>query len=399
MENTRIKILLVEDDEDDYVMTRDLLDDIGNDRFLCTWARSYDEALDKVRSHTYDICLFDYRLGARSGIELLREAQSAGCAAPIIMLTGQNDLEIDMEAMKSGAADYLVKGHINGSMLDRSIRYALDRAKTLRELRESRESLHQANVKLERMIEETNEDLEMARIVQLSLLPQSLDLMPGVKIYPVYQPSKAIGGDLYDVIRVDDHMLALLMFDVAGHGVEAALYAAMAKVTFFRYIKEGARPSDVLYHVNRDLLKIMGKGKYLTAFLGIIDAATFTMTYSGAAHPSPILFHKLTGVTELLAVKGSILGMFDEETDLARYENAVVSLSSGDKLIIFTDGLPEGLNPQGKPIGKKAIESLFHGLSHLPLESIASEILKSLNAYIGSQQRNDDLTFLLVEIV
>jgi serine phosphatase RsbU (regulator of sigma subunit) len=351
-----------------------------------------------VRTNAYDICLFDCRLGARSGIELLREAQSAGCTAPIIMLTGQNDLEIDMEAMKSGAADYLVKGHINASMLDRSIRYTLDRAKTLRELRESRESLHQANVKLERMIEETNEDLEMARVVQLSLLPRSLDGMPGVRIYPVYQPSKAIGGDLYDVVLVADHVVALLMFDVAGHGVEAALYAAIAKVTFFRYIKEGASPRDVLYQVNRDLLKILGKGKYLTAFLCFIDARTLTLTYSAAAHPSPILFHKLTGATELLSAKGSLLGMFDEETDLARYENAVASLAIGDKLIIFTDGLPEGLNPQGKPIGKKAIETLFRGLSHLPLESIAAEILNSLNAHVGSLQRNDDLTFLLVEM-
>jgi sigma-B regulation protein RsbU (phosphoserine phosphatase) len=188
------------------------------------------------------------------------------------------------------------------------------------------------------------------------------------------------------------------MFDVAGHGVEAALYAAMAKVTFSRYIRKDVPPRDVLYQVNRDLLKIMAKGKYLTAFLGIIDTATFTMTYSGAAHPSPILYHAVSGATELLSAKGSLLGMFDEETDLARYENTVTSLNAGDKMIIFTDGLPEGLNPQGKPLGKKVIESLFRGLSHLPLESIASEILNSLNAHVGSLQRNDDLTFMLVEI-
>ncbi len=139
MDASRVRIFLVDDDEDDYVVTRDMLSEIEGTRFSLEWVSSYEAALEAMRSCAHDVYLLDYRLGKNSGLDLLEEAVACGCTAPMILLTGQGDHEVDVEAMKAGAADYLVKGRIDARILERSIRYALERARTLEALRESEE--------------------------------------------------------------------------------------------------------------------------------------------------------------------------------------------------------------------------------------------------------------------
>jgi diguanylate cyclase (GGDEF)-like protein/PAS domain S-box-containing protein len=134
-----VKVLLIDDDEDQYVLTRALLTEIERDRYRLDWEPGYDAALAAIRAQAHDVYLLDYYLGARNGLELLREAVGGGCRAPIIMLTGLNDRDVDLEAMKVGAADYLNKGRLDEGLLERSIRYALERARTLEALRESEE--------------------------------------------------------------------------------------------------------------------------------------------------------------------------------------------------------------------------------------------------------------------
>jgi diguanylate cyclase (GGDEF)-like protein/PAS domain S-box-containing protein len=134
-----VRLLLVEDDEDDYVLTRELLSDAKHTRFELDWIASYDEALTALASSTHDVCLIDYRLGEHDGLELLLHARALGVRAPMILLTGQGTGDIDLLAMRAGAADYLVKGAIDAPLLERSIRYALEQSRTLRALRESEE--------------------------------------------------------------------------------------------------------------------------------------------------------------------------------------------------------------------------------------------------------------------
>jgi PAS domain S-box-containing protein len=134
-----IKVLLVDDDEDDYIITRDLIVRIGGHRYRLEWINNYDAALDAVRSGGQDICLLDYRLGERTGLELLRETQSFNDRLPIILLTGQGDREIDVEAMRAGAADYLIKSQLNADMLERAIRYAIQGRRAQENLRRERD--------------------------------------------------------------------------------------------------------------------------------------------------------------------------------------------------------------------------------------------------------------------
>ncbi len=129
MEEQQIKILLVEDDEDDYVITRDMLSEIGGASYTLDWTPTYNTAFEAIKENKHDVYLFDYRLGEHSGLELLREIVKSGSKSPVIMLTGQGDHEVDIEAMRSGAADYLIKGKIDASALEHSIRYAIERKK------------------------------------------------------------------------------------------------------------------------------------------------------------------------------------------------------------------------------------------------------------------------------
>jgi DNA-binding response OmpR family regulator len=127
MQGKQIRILLVDDDEDDYILTNELLKEFKHKGYSLDWVETYQAGLKSMIEGEYDIYLLDFRLGPRNGLELLKEAVSQGCRAPIILLTGRGGYDIDLQAMAAGAADYLVKDNIQGSILERSIRYALER--------------------------------------------------------------------------------------------------------------------------------------------------------------------------------------------------------------------------------------------------------------------------------
>lgn len=129
-----LTMLLVEDDEDDYVIIRDMLADVTQTEIDLDWVPTYDEALRAIEARTYDVCLLDYYLGRHTGLELLRAFQQDGYDGPIIMLTGLGDQSVDIRAMEAGAADYLIKGEINPYLLERTIRYSVRHRQVLREL-------------------------------------------------------------------------------------------------------------------------------------------------------------------------------------------------------------------------------------------------------------------------
>lgn len=129
MDRQRMNVLLVDDDEDDYLFIKSLLCEAGSSKFNLTWAGSYEAALDELSGNRYDICVIDYMLGDRTGLELLEKAKERGLNIPAILLTGYGDYEIDFRAMKAGAADFLEKGALTTTLLDRSLRYAVEHAR------------------------------------------------------------------------------------------------------------------------------------------------------------------------------------------------------------------------------------------------------------------------------
>lgn len=158
-----IKILLVDDDQDDYIIIRDLLADLPFHSFDITWKSNYSEGLGVLIRQDHDICLLDYRLGgSHNGFEILKEASIRGIDMPIIFLTGQGEYAVDVQAMKAGAADYLVKDMLTPSLLERSIRYTLDRVSAARALRDAHDQLEDKVLKRTAELTQANNELRKA---------------------------------------------------------------------------------------------------------------------------------------------------------------------------------------------------------------------------------------------
>ena len=153
------RILLVEDDEDDYVILRDLLADAGADRSALHWIATYAEGLAAVLAGDYDVAIVDNRLGPHTGIELVREARRGGCHLPLVLLTGQGDRQTDLEAMEAGASDYLVKGRFDAATLERTLRYAIEAQRLADALRRSRDELEQRVAERTAALERANRAL------------------------------------------------------------------------------------------------------------------------------------------------------------------------------------------------------------------------------------------------
>jgi signal transduction histidine kinase len=169
MAERRLKILLIEDDEEDYMLTREMLAEVRGSRYQLDWASSYVEGRQKIITNAYDAILMDYELGPHTGLELTREAGELGCKAPIILLTGRGNYDIDVEAMHVGVTDYLSKSEASSSLLERSIRYAISQKLTEEALRRAKEELetrvHERTQELSTkniaLIEEVNERLRI----------------------------------------------------------------------------------------------------------------------------------------------------------------------------------------------------------------------------------------------
>ncbi|MGV3503876.1 MAG: ATP-binding protein [Adhaeribacter sp.] len=139
----KIKVLLIDDDEDDYIITREIISDIPASNYSLDWTASFSEALDLIAQRRHDVYLVDYRLGVHDGLELINRAIAGGSTAPLILLTGQSDRETDEKAMRLGASDYLVKGTFKPYDLERSIRYSIEHAKNLEEIQKLNTELEQ----------------------------------------------------------------------------------------------------------------------------------------------------------------------------------------------------------------------------------------------------------------
>ena len=159
-----LKILIVDDDEDDFFITSDYIKSIPNKEFKVDWSYNYNDAISKLTSHLYDIYFVDYRLGIKTGMDLLTDAIASGCEAPIILLTGKGTQEIDVKAMESGAYDYLIKSELNTEKLERCIRYSLERASSIQALKANERKYRNMFEKSKDVVFITTSDLNIVDI-------------------------------------------------------------------------------------------------------------------------------------------------------------------------------------------------------------------------------------------
>jgi phosphoserine phosphatase RsbU/P len=257
--------------------------------------------------------------------------------------------------------------------------------------RRARERLESKNRELEQRIEREaaerelqGQELQQAREIQQSLLPKEIPQIPGFEIDGAWEPARVVGGDYFDVIRLSRTRLGICIADVVGKSVSAALLMASVQASVRAFAPASTSPSDLCRRVNSVLCSSIGTGKFVTLFYGVLDAEQRTFRYANAGHLLPILM-RAGGEVEELENGGAVLGVFPAWT----YEDSLLQLESGDRLLLFTDGITEAGFSGGAEFGEEGvIASVRKCRSHSAHEFTAS-VLADAKQFCSSQLRDD----------
>jgi sigma-B regulation protein RsbU (phosphoserine phosphatase) len=243
-------------------------------------------------------------------------------------------------------------------------------------------------VNREQKLIEVEQELTTARRIQSSILPKSVPQMEGLEIATRYVPMTAVAGDFYDFLLVDPHRLTIVVADVSGHGVPAALIASMLKVGVTAERHNACNPAAILTGLN-NMLQGMLDGQFVTAACAFVDLEAHTLTYSAAGHPPAFLAKR--GNPEVLEVaeNGLMLGPFSK----AVYANLTLSFEPGDKLLLYTDGIPEATLAGGQPFGEEGLKQFMIEHRSAGVAVFADGLIRAVSGPV----QEDDLTVVVAE--
>lgn len=261
---------------------------------------------------------------------------------------------------------------------------------------------------VERLLRESQEksrlegELEIAREVQRRLFPRAAPEVPGLALYGVCKPARTVSGDYYDFLRLDETRVGLVLGDVSGKGISAALLMASiqsalrAQYHFADGCAAGpgafpVRTADVVERLNRQLFESTSLEKYATFFYAVYDSRMRRLTYTNAGHLPPVVFRR--DAIERLEAGGTVLGLFPG----ASYEQAEVVLQPGDVIVAFTDGLTEPENTFGEEFGEGRLVGVARRAMALPPDLLAEEIYRRVGDWTGSPELQDDMTLVVAK--
>jgi phosphoserine phosphatase RsbU/P len=241
----------------------------------------------------------------------------------------------------------------------------------------------------ERKLIDVEQELTTARRIQNSIIPQLSPAFTGVRCAMRYQPMTSVAGDFFDFLVSSDDVLTILVADVSGHGVPAALVACMLKICFAAQKNNAANPAAILAGLSVMLRDSLG-GQYVTAACVSIDTKSRTLNYAGAGHPPTLLVRGATGELMLLAENGLFIGPFPKAT----YANISIPFHTGDRLLLYTDGITEASSPAGEEFGREKLEQFLVRSK----DSEPAVVLDRLFEQITTNDQQDDLTAVLVHL-
>jgi sigma-B regulation protein RsbU (phosphoserine phosphatase) len=245
-------------------------------------------------------------------------------------------------------------------------------------------------------------ELEIAREVQAQLFPRSAPEVPGLTLYGVCKAARLVSGDYYDFLKLGKDRVCLVLGDVSGKGISAALLMAAIQSALRAQFYDGFAPlsgagqpipstAAVVSRLNRQLYENTPREKYVTFFFGVYDAASRTLTYTNAGHLSPVLFRR--GKVERLETGGTVVGLFSPLS----YEQAVIPIEPDDVLLSFTDGITEPENTYGEEFGEERLLEVASRALSAPPQVLAEEIYRSVNDWTGSPELQDDMTLVVAK--
>lgn len=393
------RILVVDDEPVTRVRVRSALEEFGY--------AGVREAADGLEAQAYlekhpdiDLVVTDILMPGLDGIELLRWGREHVPASEWILLSGVDTFDAAVEAIRSGAFDFIAKPPTTEA-LEVSVRNALEQRRLRLERDRLYNELEDANRELlgkVRELEDKSEllrrDLERAEIIQRALLPTAPPVIDRFCIHAVYRPGRYVGGDLYDVARLDDRHIGIYVADATGHGVTAAMLSVLFKQRLVLVDESTGRPHSpavVLANANRALLDaVEAPGLFLTAVYGLLDTVSGEIVLSSAGHP-PVLHVRPDGESRLVERTGPALGL----TSDAEYGEVRLSLRVDDRLLLYTDGIVES---EGGSDARRMCRLLCTGGPDS--DKLLAQLLGNGQAdrTPADEEDRDDVTLLLLDV-
>ena len=245
------------------------------------------------------------------------------------------------------------------------------------------------------------EELRIARDIQMSLLPRDTITIPGLAVTAVCRPAREVGGDYYDFIRLGARRLGVLVADVSGKGTSAAFYMAELKEVVLSLSQIYHSPRDLLIEVNRIIAAHMDSKSFITMMYAVIDLETQTLTYARAGHTSLIYLPRDGGPggAQVLTPSGLVVGLGGLETRFAELlEEHSLSIGTGDLAVLFTDGITEAMNEDADLFGEDRLSRLIEEHRHLSSDELRERFLSDVEVFVGAANQHDDMTLVLLKL-
>jgi sigma-B regulation protein RsbU (phosphoserine phosphatase) len=351
------------------------------------------EALGRAE---FDLLLMDLNYArdttsGREGLDLLTRLTTMESVPPIVVMTGWATVGIAVEAMQRGVTDFVEKPWTNTQLLE-----VLSKQITLG--RERRESARlavqetQAQKVIASQFHQQEHEIAEARAIQEGLLPKEIAQLFGYEISSAWQSARVVGGDYFDVLPFDGESCGLCIADVAGKGLPAAMLMSNLQAAVRGLASPSLSPEDLAARLNSLLCRNMASDRFVTLFYAQLDGPARRLRYVSAGHNPPFVLHR-DGSHDRLTEGGGVLGVFAHQ----KFESSAVQLRSGDRVVMYTDGVTEACNAQDEEFGE---ERLLNVLQENPSRS-AIEIQKSILQSVSEFSRGpwrDDATLLVIAV-
>jgi sigma-B regulation protein RsbU (phosphoserine phosphatase) len=388
MEQKR-KILIVDDER----LNINVLADLLKPQYKIMAAISGSQAMKAARSENPpDLILLDVMMPEMDGHEVCRQlkADNQTRDIPVIFVTALGQESDETKGLELGAVDYLTKP-ISAPIVEARVRTQMERKQHL-------EELQKAYVIINSQRERMQEELNVGRDIQLSMLPQEFPPFPDhdeFQIHAVMEAAREVGGDFYDYFFITEDQLCLCLGDVSGKGVPAALFMAITKALIKSRAADDLSTASILTHVNDELEENNEAMMFVTVFLGILNIRTGDLVYTNAGH-DPALIKRRDGTIEAM---GRPHGPFLGPVGGFAFKESKARLGPGDTLVIFTDGITEAMNPVRKLYGQpRLVEVLASREFSGPKETVEA-IVQDVQAFAAGAEQSDDITLLLLSFL
>lgn len=383
-----IKILSVDDEPDlEVLLSHYFRRKIRKGEYEFTFAHNGLEALKLMVEHPdFDIVLSDINMPEMDGLTLLSKINELrNPAQKCIMVSAYGDMKNIRTAMNRGAFDFATKP-IDMEDLSLTIEKAVEEVNYIKQTQ--REHLQ---------LESIQSDLAVAGEIQKAILPCRFPPFPEIKsldIYASMTPAKEIGGDFYDFFRLDEDRIGLVIADVSGKGVPAALFMAVSN-TLLRSIaltKDNSR--ECIEELNRLICRVNVNSMFVTVFYGILNHRTGALDYTNGGHnPAYILRGKNGELERLGRFPNLVVGGFEDFS----YKSESAQLDPGDSLFLYTDGITEAFDAKDEAFGDERLEDSLVELYHDDAKTIIEGVYADLGEFIGDTTQSDDITMVVVK--